>query len=135
MINIGRNTDGTWQKPIKMDWVFKYILNGSAVQDELLKEDGSGAGSIRQFDEKSGEWFVHYYTTIRTAGPLRYWQGKRSKDKIVLTRVQKSFSGKEGSSRLTFYDFKPNGFKWLMEWESLDKATVYSIRKISCVKG
>ncbi|NQZ07011.1 MAG: hypothetical protein HRT35_07600 [Algicola sp.] len=133
-INTGRNPDGQWQKPVKMDWVFKYILNGSAVQDEILKEDGSGAGSIRQFDDKSGQWFVHYYSTLKADAPLRYWQGKRSKDKIVLTRVQKSFSGKEGSIRLTFFDFKPNSFEWLMEWVSLDKATVYAVRKISCVK-
>lgn len=133
-LDIRRNTDGSWQQPIKMDWVFKYIMNGTAVQDETYKEDGSAAGSIRQFDKKTKQWFVHYYTSTSQAAPLSYWVGKREKDKIVLTRRQKSFSGQEGSTRLTFHSFEPKGFKWLMEWMSLDKKTVYAIRKIHCEK-
>lgn len=133
-ITIGRNTDGSWKKPVKMGWVFKYIMNGTAVQDETYKEDGSASGSIRQFDVETGQWFVHFYTTLRQSSPLSYWVGKREKDKIVLTRNQKSFSGKEGYSRLTFHSFEAKGFKWLMEWSSTDNKTVYEVRKITCEK-
>lgn len=131
----GRNKDGTWQKPIKMDWVFKYIMNGTAVQDETYKEDGSASGSIRQFDSKSGQWYVHFYNTLQQSAPLRYWAGKREKNDIVLTRQQKSYSGKEGYTKLTFHGFKPKGFEWLMQWISADNKTVYAVRKISCVKS
>jgi hypothetical protein len=132
---IGRNKDGTWKKPVQMKWVFKYIMNGTAVQDEIYKTDGSTSGSIRQYDSKNKVWFVHYYTSLRMDAPLHYWQGdKRSHGKIVLRRPQKSFSGKDGSTRLTFDRFKPSGFEWLMQWQSLDKKTIYPLSKISCAR-
>ncbi|NNE28720.1 MAG: hypothetical protein HKN16_03750, partial [Saprospiraceae bacterium] len=43
----------TWKDTINMVWRFKYIMNGMAIQDETLKEDGTYAGSIRQFNPDS----------------------------------------------------------------------------------
>jgi hypothetical protein len=45
-----RNTDGSWKKPVKTKWVFKYIMNGNGVQDEIYKEDNGANGSIRQYN-------------------------------------------------------------------------------------
>ncbi|ULC60282.1 hypothetical protein MBM09_04655 [Flaviramulus sp. BrNp1-15] len=44
-----KKQDGTWTDPVDMTWKFKYILNGTAIQDETLKADGAHSGSIRQY--------------------------------------------------------------------------------------
>ena len=54
-----RKADRSWAEPIDMTWKFKYIMNGLAVQDETLKEDGKHSGSIRQFIADSSKWYVH----------------------------------------------------------------------------
>jgi hypothetical protein len=49
-ISVTRNADQSWADPVPMVWRFKYIMNGLAIQDETLKEDGTYSGSIRQFN-------------------------------------------------------------------------------------
>ena len=59
-------------------------MNGTAVQDETLKEDGVHSGSIRQYDKDSLRWNVHYYTTRATVATLPVWNGNKKDGKIVL---------------------------------------------------
>lgn len=33
--SLSRNPDGSWQDTTMMEWRFKYIMNGTAVQDEV----------------------------------------------------------------------------------------------------
>lgn len=131
-----RNPDGSWGKPVDMNWRFAYIMNGMAVQDETLKADNGHSGSIRQFDAKAGKWFVHYYSTANPGtNPLPTWEGvKTSKDSIVLYRPQKAPNGMEGNFRLTFFDISKSSFNWVGEWVSEDESTVYPTWKIACKK-
>lgn len=130
-----RNPDGSWQEVVNMQWRFKYIMNGMAVQDESLKADGKHSGSIRQFNVDSLKWYVHYYATNSPTPVLSSWEGEVKADKIVLYRPQKAPNGMDGFSRLTFYGFAPSGFKWIGEWVNPDETIVYPFWKIDCKKS
>ncbi|MGB0522520.1 MAG: hypothetical protein ACPGJS_06150 [Flammeovirgaceae bacterium] len=132
-----RNADRTWKKPAPMYWRFKYIMNGTAVQDETLKPDGIHSGSIRQYHVDSAKWYVHYYSAGSTAtNPLPTWEGSKTTDgKIILYRDQKAPNGMAGKYRLTFYDISEEGFKWVGEWVTLDETSfIYPTWKIECKK-
>jgi hypothetical protein len=130
-----RNPDGSWTKPIKMIWRWKYIMNGTAIQDETLKEDGGHSGSIRQYNKDSLNWYVHYYSSKVATPKLRSWAGnKNQKGKIILYMGQKAPNGTDGSSRLTFYDINDKGYKWIGEWVDKTEKIVFPFWKITCVK-
>ena len=130
-----RKPDGTWAKPVKTKWLWKYIMNGTGVQDMTLKADGSHGGSIRQFNKDSLRWYVHYYTTKVASPRLGAWTGnKDEKGNIVLYKKQKATNGTEGFSRLTFYDINKKGYKWIGEWVDKTETVIFPFWKISCVK-
>lgn len=130
-----RNQDGTWAESIDMLWRFKYIMNGTAVQDETLKTDGGHSGSIRQFIADSTRWYVHYYSNKMPSTILPTWEGvKRESGTIVLYREQKAPNGMEGFFRLTFSDMSDKGYKWIGEWVSTDESIVYPTWKIDCMR-
>ena len=130
-----RNQDGTWAKSLDMTWKFRYIMNGMAVQDEVLRTDGSHAGSIRQYSADSSRWYVHYYSSRKPNAILPTWEGQKKDGKIILYRDQKAPNGTEGFYRITFYDMDDNGYKWLGEWVSKDEKIIYPTWKIDCNKA
>jgi len=127
-------TDGTWSEPSSMTWEFKYIMNGTAVQDQTLKEDGSHTGNIRQYNEDDDLWYVHYYTSAIQPPTLRTWQGGKKNDNILLYNDQKAPNGMDGKYRITFSEISDNGFNWIGEWVSLDESVVFPTWKIECSK-
>jgi len=133
-ISESRNPDQTWAKPVNMIWTWKYIMNGTAVQDETLKEDGVHSGSIRQYDKDSLRWNVHYYTTRATVAILPVWNGNKKDGKIVLYKNHTAPNGVEGFFRLTFYDISENGYKWIGEWTDKTETIVFPTWKISCIR-
>lgn len=136
-VSTSRNPDGTWAEPVEMVWTWKYILNGTAVQDESLKSDGIHGGSIRQYSIDSARWYVHFYSAGRVWPRLNAWEGNLSpeKDKIVLTKDSPApGSGTPGDYRLTFYDLSEEGFKWIAEWIDKPGSIVYPNWKITCKK-
>ena len=130
-----RKPDGTWNEAVDMEWKFKYIMNGWAVQDETLKADGKHSGSIRQFNQDSLKWYVHYYASNTPVQQLPAWEGTKTDDgNIVLYREQKAPNGMDGFFRLTFYDLSKTGYKWKGEWVNPDETIAYPTWKIDCVK-
>ncbi len=129
-----RNSAGEWKPPITMKWRFKYIMNGTAVQDETLKEDGVHSGSIRQFNSDSLKWNVHYYSS-NMSPTLPNWWGERKGDEIVLYRDQKSPNGLDGYSRLTFFDFSEKGYQWIGEWVDEGESFSYAFWRIACFRN
>ena len=129
-----RNPDQTWAKPVKMNWLWKYIMNGTGVQDLTLKEDGSHGGSIRQYSKDSLTWYVHYYTATIASPTLKTWSGNRKGNKIVLYSKQNAPNGAKGFSRLTFYDISKESFKWIGEWVDEKETIVFPFWRISCKK-
>ncbi len=133
-LSTSRNPDQTWAKPVKMTWEFKYIMNGMAVQDLTLKEDGRHSGSIRQYDNDSLQWKVHYYSSAVTSSTLQTWKGNRKKNKIVLYKKQNAPNGAKGFSRLTFYEIDTKSFKWIGEWVDEKETIMFPFWKIECTK-
>lgn len=134
-ISESRAADGSWNPTVNMLWTFKYIMNGMAVQDETLKEDGRHSGSIRQFSPDSSAWYVHYYSSASVPARLPAWEGAKNDDgNIVLYREQQSPNGLDGFYRLTFYDITGNSFEWIGEWVNKDESFNYPTWKISCTK-
>ncbi len=128
-----RKQDQTWAEAEDMIWTFKYIMNGTAVQDETLKADGSHSGSIRQYIADSSSWYVHYYSSKGPTPVLPTWKGGKTDDTtIVLYREQKAPNGTDGFYRLTFSEISEEGFNWLGEWVNIDETIVYPTWKIEC---
>ncbi len=132
--------DKTWSKPVKMTWTFKYIMNGMAVQDSTIKDDGIHSGSIRQYSKPLARWFVHYYSTSsvpvdrKSPTTFKVWEGNMKKDDIVLYREQKAADGTDGFSRLIFSEMTKKGFKWTGAWVDKQEKIVFPFWKISCTK-
>ena len=99
-ISTTRNPDKSWAKFQKMIWTFKYIMNGMAVQDESIKEDGSHSGSIREFVADGSKWYVHWYSNTSASTSLPTWEGSKRGDSIVLYKPQKAPNGKKVFSDL-----------------------------------
>lgn len=131
-----RKADQTWAEPVDMVWRFKYIMNGMAIQDETLKDDGTYSGSIRQFNKDSTRWYVHYYSSLPTTTSLPVWEGGKTDDgNIVLYREQKAPNGTDGFFRITFSEMDGNGFKWVGEWVDTTESFVFPTWKIDCTNG
>jgi hypothetical protein len=131
-MSTSRNSDQTWGKPVRMTWEWKYIMNGTAVQDLTLKEDMRHSGSIRQFSKDSLQWNVHYYSSGATTGSLQTWKGKRKEGEIVLYKKENAPNGAKGFSRLTFYDINNKGYKWIGEWVDEKETITFPFWKIEC---
>jgi hypothetical protein len=129
-----RNPDGTWAEPENMIWRWKYILNGMAVQDETLKEDGSHSGSIRQYIVDSSRWYVHWFSSKTPTPTFPVWEGDKKEDKIVLYKEQTAPNGADGFYRLTFYDISKIGYKWIGEWVDKSETVVFPTWKINCTR-
>jgi hypothetical protein len=130
-----RALDGTWGKPLDMVWTFKYILGGTAVQDEADKEDGFYAGSIRQFNTDESSWYVHYYSNRgKPPAALPAWKGSREGNEMRLSSPQPAPNGAEGAYNIRFYEISEKGFKWEGNWTSRDGSVVFENWKIECRK-
>ncbi len=131
--SVQRNPDGTWQDTVVMNWKFKYILNGTAIQDETWRMDGSSyATSIRQYHADSAQWIVSYNSYPGVSFSPGVWKGKKQGEEIVLTQPQKAPNGMEGFSRLTFYDISENGWNWKGEWIKDDQSIIWPFWTIEC---
>ncbi|QSE97072.1 hypothetical protein [Fulvivirga lutea] len=132
--SVSRIDQNTWADTVQMTWIFKYIMNGMAVQDETYKDDNVHSGSIRQYNYDSTRWYVHYYTTGRAVPTLPAWEGNREGNQIILYRDQKSPNGFEGDYRITFSDISEDSFNWVGEWVSKNRLIVYPTWRIYCIK-
>ena len=131
--SVQRNPDGTWKDTISMDWTWKYILNGTAVQDLSLKEGSLYATSIRQYHPDSSEWIVTFFSYPGVAISPGTWRGGKQTDgTIVLSQPQKAPNGMDGFSRLTFYDINDQGYRWKGEWVKDDETVIWPFWHINC---
>ncbi len=134
--SVRRDANGNWPDTVSMTWQFKYILGGTAIQDETWKEDGTYTSSVRQFNADSAKWVVTYFSSTTPSIPAGWWTGleRGEKDQMTLYRPQKAPNGMDGYSRLKFYDISEKGYKWIGEWVSVDESFTFPFWKISCRK-
>ncbi len=131
--SLQRNPDQSWQDTTDMVWTFKYILNGTAVQD-LTWHEKFYATSIRQVQPDSGVWVVTYNSSNFVSMSSKPWIGKKEGTDIVLKQPQKAPNGMDGTSRLTFTDINEKGFNWRGEWVNEEQGIVFPFWLIWCKK-
>ncbi len=133
--SVARIDQNTWADTVMMNWRFKYIMNGMAVQDETLKEDGKHSGSIRQFISDSSRWFVHYYSSAGPTPVLSAWEGNLTETgDIILYRDQKAPNGMDGFYKIVFSEISKNGFNWTGAWVNKAETFSYPTWRIYCLK-
>jgi len=132
--SVARNPDQSWADTTDMVWKFKYIMNGTAVQDEVWRNGGRYAGSIRQFHPDSSQWIVTYFSNPGTSWSPGVWHGKRKENEIILYKDQKAPNGLEGFYKISFYDMKSDGFNWKGEWVNKTETFSYPTWMIFCDK-
>jgi hypothetical protein len=131
--SITRGANGEWQKDtVNLEWKFKYILNGMAIQDESLKSDGTHTTSIRQYQADSAAWYVTFFSSASIFTNRAVWKGNKKGNDIVLYQSQKAPNGMDGFSRLTFYDISSEGYSWKGEWVDKTEKFTYATWMIYC---
>ena len=131
--SLSRNQDGSWQDTTQMVWTFKYVLNGTAIQDLTWHETFS-ATSIRQFQPDSLKWVVTYASSKGISLKPGAWVGEKEEEEIVLRLPQKAPNGMDGARRLTFTNISEKGFDWRGEWVNEEQGIVYPFWLIWCEK-
>jgi hypothetical protein len=109
-------------------------MNGTAVQDETIKGDGSHSGSIRQFVADSSKCYVHWFSNKTPNTILPTWEGGNQGNDIVLNRSQKAPNGMDGVTRISIKNISKKGFNWTLEWIDEKGTIVYPSWKIKCIK-
>lgn len=131
--SLSRNADGSWQDTVNMVWQFKYIMNGTAIQDEVWRQ-GNYATSIRQYHPDSARWVVTYYSYPTISYTPGVWHGEAVREGLVFRQPQVAPNGMEGFSTLTFFNISETGFNWKGEWIKDDRSFTYPFWLIWCHK-
>lgn len=133
--SVSRVSQSEWADTVSMEWHWKYIMNGWALQDETLKADGTHSGSIRQYNADSAQWYVHYYTSSAASSSLRTWKGSpRAGGDILLYNNQPAPNGAEGYFMIRFSEITNHGFNWEGAWTDLTETIHYPTWRIFCTK-
>lgn len=133
--SVARINQTTWADTVMMKWTFKYIMDGMAVQDMTLKEDGAHSGSIRQYNADSALWYVHYYASTTPTPRLSAWSGNKTESgDVQLYKDQQAPNGAAGFFRITFSEISEKGFNWSGAWVNKTESIVYPTWRIFCEK-
>ncbi len=132
--SVQRKQDGTWLDTVNMTWTYRYIMDGKAVLDETLKEDGGHTMSVRQYNADSAKWYVTFFSSAAANPSPSTWAGGKQGEDIVLYLSQKAPNGMDGFSRLTFYDITDNGYKWKGEWVDAKETISFPFWRIYCTR-
>ncbi|NND95258.1 MAG: hypothetical protein HKN45_10355 [Flavobacteriales bacterium] len=132
--SVKRLDKDNWADTTDLVWKWKYIMNGTAVQDETFNSDSSYAGSIRQYIPDSARWYVHYYSNPGQTPKIPTWEGNRIGDEIILYNDQKAPNGMDGKFKITFSNIREDGFDWRGEWVTPDESFIYPTWHIMCKK-
>ena len=133
--SLSRNRFGKWGDTISLQWKWKYIMNGHAIQDDgeyILNKKHKYFTSIRVYDTINKHWYVSYFTPNLNAMP-ETWIGGKVGNNIILKKEQKTTQGIV-ESVLTFSNISTKGFNWEGKLMSKEKNIDYSFWKIWCIK-
>lgn len=133
--SLTRNANGEWLKDtVDVIWRYKYILNGMAVQDETLKEDGIHTSSIRQYDKSAKKWYVTFFSSAVPSASPGTWKGEKKDNEIILYNEQKAPNGTDGFYKITFHDISEKGFNWKGEWVDPTESFSFPTWLLFCTK-
>ena len=133
--SINRNLEGVWQDTVSMKWTFRYIMDGTAIEDVTIKDDGAHGMSIRQYRPDSAKWYVTYFSRNNPPNVASVWSGNATESgEILLEKNQSAPNGLKGISQLKFSKINEEGFNWEGSWIGIDTAIVFPFWRIHCVK-
>lgn len=112
--------DGKWQPVGKAVWLWKYILDGYAVQDlwyqpfieksvtvSASPHDVTGT-NVRMYRPKTGKWDLSWF--VNSTNNTAHFTATNEKDgSIVMIKKEPPLQ------RVTFYDITENSFRWKSE--------------------
>ncbi len=98
---------------VKGEWIFSWVLDGTAVQDVFIcpsraerltnpQPDGEYGTTIRFYNPNTGAWDVFYGCT----GEASRLEARKEKNEIVLTEVP------NGKMKWVFSEITENSFHW-----------------------
>ncbi len=132
--SLARNANQSWGDTTNLRWEFKYIMNGSSVQDITWLDNDTYTSSIRQYNADSAKWYVTFFSSGPGNPTPSTWEGGMKDDNIVLYNEQAAPNGMEGFYRITFKDISENGFNWRGEWVDKTEKVVFPTWLIWCEK-
>ena len=125
----------TGERHVKGEWIFAWVLEGTAIQDVFIcpsrtarikdyQPDAAYATSVRMYNPSTGMWDI-LYTELGGAAML---EGKREGDKIVQTEVN------EKRIKWVFSEITMTSFHWQRlvkkedgSWET--EAELFAVRR------
>lgn len=109
--------DGTWAEGPGADWIWRYILDGHAIQDDWISPPIDRAAgrtqrqfgtNIRIYNPASQSWDMAWTST--TDQHITSFSAKAVNNEIIM---QGEWNGRD--SRITFYNITTNTFEWKLE--------------------
>ncbi len=132
--SLTRNADQSWGDTTNLRWEFRYIMNGTAVQDITWLDNDTYTTSVRQYNADSTQWYVTFFGSSGPVAKPQTWVGGVKESDIVLYNEQKAPNGTDGFYRITFKDIGEKGFNWRGEWVDKAEKFVYPTWLIWCTK-
>jgi hypothetical protein len=132
--SLRRNPDQSWADTTDMVWEFKYVMNGTAIQDISWLPNNTYTSSIRQYHADKREWYVTFFGSAGVSNQPRTWEGIRKDDQIVLFNDQTAPNGTEGKYKITFSEISDEEFNWNGTWVNMDESFEFLTWQIWCKK-
>jgi hypothetical protein len=134
-VSVRKNPDQTWGDSVAMRWEWRYVLNGTAVQDITYRADNSSSSSMRQYNADSASWYVTYFNSLQNSAKPNTWSGGLDENGDMVLKVsQKAPNGLEGHSILSFKNISKEGFNWTADWEAINGNFRTTYWEINCRK-
>ncbi len=115
--------DGSWLEGEEAEWIWYYILDGFAIQDDWIAparhlpagENGRQYGTnLRIYNPQTDAWELAWLSN--TGKTVDVYDATGTAEEVIMTRTLPNGRGQ----RITFFDITPSSFEWKMEVEQPD---------------
>ena len=144
-----RKQDGSWVPQPSGLWIWKYILDGFAIQDLWYQRKGevpafTGVSGrpylltgLRIFDLKSGQWKVGWAANGGGRSPGADWgvlTAKQHDGQLILTGPPVESPQGRARQRVVFSDFTASSFRWTSEFSMNDGKSWSAVMRIRATR-
>lgn len=105
---------GRWERSPPAAWVWRYILDGWAIEDQFITHPGAGGArtygvNVRMYDARAGHWNMAWVSN--GIDPVATFTGKVVDGELVMEGVYKD----RFRTRNVFSAITPSSFRWRKE--------------------